>query len=225
MSAVTARTTGPGRPKDMEKRAAILDAAKRLFPQHGYEGTSMDAVAAEAGVSKLTVYSHFGDKDSLFREALRERCRQALPDSVFEGVRPLRESLLAIARAHASAITDPEAIGTWRAILGDCRQGNPRLGQLMWEEGPCRMRAKMEGFLAIAVQRGELEMDDVGRAAGQFLALLKGDLHAMRLFGCVDCQETFEREVIATAEAAVEMFLRAYSRRDPGLGTRDPGRA
>jgi hypothetical protein len=63
------------------------------------------------------------------------------------------------------------------------------------------------------VQRGELEMDDVGRAAGQFLALLKGDLHAMRLFGCVDCQETFEREVIATAEAAVEMFLRAYSRR------------
>jgi hypothetical protein len=75
------------------------------------------------------------------------------------------------------------------------------------------MRAKMEGFLAIAVQRGELEMDDVGRAAGQFLALLKGDLHAMRLFGCVDCQETFEREVIATAEAAVEMFLRAYSRR------------
>src|SRR6185437_7405244 len=141
MAVAPARSIGPGRPKDMEKRAAILDAAKRLFPQHGYEGTSMDAVAAEAGVSKLTVYSHFGDKDSLFREALRERCRQALPDSVFEDAhRPLRESLLAIARAHARAVTDPEAIGTWRAILGDCRQGNPRLGQLMWEEGPARMR-------------------------------------------------------------------------------------
>jgi len=213
MSTVTARTIGPGRPKDMEKRAAILEAAKRLFPQHGYEGTSMDAVAAEAGVSKLTVYSHFGDKDSLFREALRESCRQALPDSIFEGsTGPLRERLLAIAHAHARAVTDPAAIGTWRAILGDCRQGNPRLGQLLWEEGPARVRAKMERFLVVASQRGEIEVDDPGRAAGQFLALLKGDLHAMRLLGCVPCQEAFEREVIATAEAAVEMYLRAYSR-------------
>ena len=215
MVAVTARTTGPGRPKDMEKRAAILDAAKRLFPQHGYEGTSMDAVAAEAGVSKLTVYSHFGDKDSLFREALRERCRQALPDALFEAAQAdgLREGMLRIARAHASAVTDPEAIGTWRAILGDCRQGNPRLGQLMWEEGPARMRIKMEHFLEAAAHRGDLDIADVGRAASQFLALLKGDLHSMRLFGCAGCQDDFEREVIATAEAAVEMFLRAYSRR------------
>jgi AcrR family transcriptional regulator len=215
MALAPARTTGPGRPKDMEKRAAILDAAKRLFPQHGYEGTSMDAVAAEAGVSKLTVYSHFGDKDSLFREALRERCRQALPDTLFESAQAdsLREGMMRIARAHASAVTDPEAIGTWRAILGDCRQGNPRLGQLMWEEGPARMRVKMEHFLEAATRRGDLDISDIGRAASQFLALLKGDLHSMRLFGCTECQEGFEREVIATAEAAVEMFLRAYARR------------
>lgn len=215
MTTATARAIGPGRPKDMEKRAAILEAAKRLFPQHGFEGTSMDAVAAEAGVSKLTVYSHFGDKDSLFREALRERCRQALPDSVFEDAQThsLRVGLLAIARAHAHSITDPEAIGTWRAILGDCKQGNPRLGQLLWEEGPGRMRTKMEHFLVIAVKRGDLQIEDAGRAAGQFLALLKGDLHAMRLFGCTGCKEVFEHEVIATAEAAVDMFVRAYSPR------------
>jgi hypothetical protein len=125
----------------------------------------------------------------------------------------LREGMLRIARAHASAVTDPEAIGTWRAILGDCRQGNPRLGQLMWEEGPARMRIKMEHFLEAAAHRGDLDIADIGRAANQFLALLKGDLHSMRLFGCAGCQDDFEREVIATAEAAVEMFLRAYSRR------------
>ncbi|MEO6967448.1 MAG: TetR/AcrR family transcriptional regulator [Rhodanobacteraceae bacterium] len=217
-TAVPTRATGPGRPKDMEKRTAILEAAKRLFPLHGYEGTSMDTVAAEACVSKLTVYSHFGDKDSLFREALRERCRQMLPDRVFEDAThaSLREGLFAIARAHARAITDPEAIGTWRAILGDCRQGNPRLGQLMWEEGPGRLRAMMEHFLALAVKRSDLDIADVGRAAGQFLALLKGDLHAMRLFGCTQCPERFEQEVQATAEAAVEMFLRAYARRSSG---------
>ena len=61
-----AKPAGPGRPKDPGKRAAILDAAKRMFVSHGFERVSMDQIAAEAGVSKLTVYSHFGDKDRLF---------------------------------------------------------------------------------------------------------------------------------------------------------------
>ena len=54
-------STGPGRPKDQAKRLAILEAAKTLFMRNGYEGSSMDAIAAEAGVSKLTVYNHFTD--------------------------------------------------------------------------------------------------------------------------------------------------------------------
>ena len=65
----TPRPAGPGRPKDLGKRAAILDAAKRLFLVQGFTGVSMDQIAAEAGVSKLTVYSHFGDKESLFADA------------------------------------------------------------------------------------------------------------------------------------------------------------
>ncbi len=58
-----AKAAGPGRPKDLGKRAAILEAAKVLFIEQGYTGVSMDAIAAQAGVSKLTVYSHFGDKE------------------------------------------------------------------------------------------------------------------------------------------------------------------
>jgi len=65
--------TGPGRPKDLEKRAAILEAAKTLFLSRGFGATSMDAVAAGAGVSKLTVYNHFSDKDTLFLEAVKAK--------------------------------------------------------------------------------------------------------------------------------------------------------
>ncbi|WP_330970248.1 TetR/AcrR family transcriptional regulator, partial [Lysobacter sp. A3-1-A15] len=64
-----AKPAGPGRPKDLAKRAAILDAAKSMFTQYGFGGASMDQIAAEAGVSKLTVYSHFGDKETLFAAA------------------------------------------------------------------------------------------------------------------------------------------------------------
>ena len=75
---------GPGRPKDLAKRQAILDAAKILFLSNGYASTSMDAVAAEAGVSKLTVYSHFNDKETLFSAAVMAKCEEQLPTLFFE---------------------------------------------------------------------------------------------------------------------------------------------
>lgn len=210
------RTQGPGRPKDMEKRAAILDAAKRLFTDSGFERTSMDAVAQEAGVSKLTVYSHFGDKDSLFREAIRQRCQELVPDHVYEvpAGTDARKALLSIALHHARLATSAENVGIWRAITSDCRAGSPRMGRMLWEEGPARTHKLMEGVLRGQVEQGHLEIDDAARAAVQFLSLVKGDLHFRRMFGCVaaDCAD-FERDVAANAEAAVEMFLRAYAPR------------
>ena len=52
-----------GRP---EKRRAILDAARRVFFSNGFAQTSVDTIAAQAGVSKQTIYNHFGDKRALF---------------------------------------------------------------------------------------------------------------------------------------------------------------
>ena len=75
----------PGRPKDLEKRAGILEAAKDLFLARGFEATSMDAVAQAAGVSKLTVYNHFQDKDTLFLSAVKSKCEERLPHLLFSG--------------------------------------------------------------------------------------------------------------------------------------------
>src|SRR5580692_7296820 len=54
--------------RSARKRQAIMDAATTLFLRDGYRSTSMDQVAADAVVSKPTVYSHFEDKEQLFRE-------------------------------------------------------------------------------------------------------------------------------------------------------------
>jgi AcrR family transcriptional regulator len=204
---------GPGRPKDMEKRAAILDAAKALFIRNAFAGTSMDAIAAEAGVSKLTVYSHFGDKDNLFREVIRARIQDLLPEETyqFESDTDIGEILNRIALTHARLDCDPETVGTFRAILSDCRQGNPRYGKLMWEEGPMRSRALLERLLQQAVDAGKLEIPNISRAATQFISLIKGDSMMRHMFGCVDCQQSYAREIEENARASVTMFLRAYS--------------
>ncbi|HEX5307087.1 MAG TPA: TetR/AcrR family transcriptional regulator [Dyella sp.] len=206
---------GPGRPKDMEKRAAILEAAKGLFVRNAFAGTSMDAVAAEAGVSKLTVYSHFGDKDNLFREVVRARLQDLLPEDTYDlaADAEIEQTLLKIALTHARLDCDKETVGTFRAILSDCRQGNPRYGRLLWEEGSMRTHGLMERLLQRAVDAGMLEIDDLPRAVVQFFALIKGDLMMRRMFGCDDCPQAYAAEIEATARAGVATFLRAYAPR------------
>lgn len=197
----------------MEKHAAILSAAKQLFGERGYAGTSMDAVASTASVSKLTVYSHFGDKDTLFRAAVRARCTELFPDDLYltDETTSVDKALLTIARHHAQLMTSQESVGIWRAISSDRSGHGPQLGRLLWEEGPQRVHALLDDFLASLARQGKLSVEDTGRAATQFMALLKGDLHLKRMVGCeeADCSR-FEAEVQENAEAAVEMFLRAY---------------
>lgn len=212
-----ARSQGPGRPKDMEKRAAILAAAKLLFIRNAFAGTSMDAIAAEAGVSKLTVYSHFGDKDNLFREVIRAHVEDLLPEHTYEfdTATPIADTLMRIAQIHARLDCDAETVGTFRAILSDCRQGNLRFGRMLWEEGSQRTHGLMERLLQRAVDAGQLDIADVRMASTQFFALIKGDLMLRRMFGCVDdCdQAAYVAEVEATARAGVAAFMRAYAPR------------
>src|SRR6476469_367919 len=76
------------------KHAAIAAAALVLFARDGYERTSVDAIAAEAGVSKRTVYSHYGDKENLFLLVLRETydtMRDRVRDIVDRNLRDVNE--------------------------------------------------------------------------------------------------------------------------------------
>ena len=84
-----------GRPKDPAKRAAILASAKQLFAEHGFDGVSMDQIAQAAGVSKLTVYSHFGDKETLVGDVVHRVCESLMPDALFvaDPSAPLRAQL------------------------------------------------------------------------------------------------------------------------------------
>lgn len=212
MSLAVAKSCGPGRPKDLEKRAAILAAAKRLFPLHGFDGTSMDTIAAEAGVSKLTVYSHFTDKETLFVAAIRARCEDQVPDVLFDVdvSGPVRRQLEAIAHAFLGLITSPEAISLHRVLTGSATT-SPKLSQLFWEAGPLRMRHSFEAFLRKEVEAGQLEIPDIERAASQFFSLLKGEMHARLLCGCT--QSVSPQYVQEHVSATVDMYLRAYGPR------------
>lgn len=212
MTQIRSKTSGPGRPKDPEKRAAILAAAKRLFPQQGFEGTSMDAIANAAGVSKLTVYSHYTDKETLFVAAVRAQTEEQMPASLFELAQgdSTRERLRVIARAFFNLITSPQAIALHRLLTAGSGTST-KLAQMFWESGPQRIQHGLADFLQREHEAGRLRVDDVAVAGAQFFCLIKGDLHARLLCGC--CGGPFmPDEIDAHIDATVEMFLRAYAR-------------
>lgn len=204
-----ARPAGPGRPKDLGKRAAILAVAKRLFSQNGFDGASMDQIAAEAGVSKLTVYSHFGDKESLFSAAIRAKCEEQLPSTLFlaglEG--SLREQLTAISRAFLQLITSEEAIAMQRMMMVP-GTGDTHVRELYWQAGPQLVKDAFADFLRSRVARDELRIPDIARATSQFLCLIKGELHMQMLCGM--CCDAAPGDVEGHIEATVDLFLRAY---------------
>ncbi len=206
------KPASPGRPKDPGKRQAILEAAQALFLREGFGGVSMDRIAAEAGVSKLTVYSHFGDKESLFGEAIRSRTEQRIPSALFDPAAggDLRERLLEISRVFFAAVASEETVAMHRVMLQP-GQIDPGLRDAFWSAGPQRIHDAFSTFLRPRVAAGELAIDDPLRASHQFFCLLKGDLHVALVCG-LKCTPS-KAEVNAHLEATVDLFLRAYAPR------------
>lgn len=206
---MTLTTPGPGRPKDPAKRQAILEAAKAQFLRHGYEGSSMEAIAREAGVSKLTVYSHFSDKDTLFLEAVKAKCEEQLPQlfTARDTDGPIAERLLDIGRAFLALINSPESLAMHRLMFG-LAHANPALVQLFYDAGPGRILSELERFLRRADQHGQLSITQPRAAAEHFCALLKGGHNFRLLIGLAGAQSASEAERHVCD--VVEVFIRAY---------------
>jgi TetR/AcrR family transcriptional repressor of mexJK operon len=200
----------PGRPKDMEKRAAILDAAMALFPSRGYEGVSMDAIAQSAGVSKLTVYNHFADKEALFAAAVTECCAQLLPHRLFvpDPGLPVAEALFQIARPFVDLMMDERAISLHRVMISQAGQ-NPRLTEIFFGAGPRAILLEMESFLHQAGHSGYLRVADPARASEHFLCLLKGLVHVRVLVGLSPPPTREQRD--AHVREVIQIFLRAFA--------------
>lgn len=201
---------GPGRPKDPAKRAAILQAAQVLFLRSGYEGTSMDAIASEAGVSKLTVYSHFTDKETLYAAAIRAVCEAQLPDLYQDELPPqdLHLTLERIGNAFCELLDSPESLALHRLLVSMAGQ-DAKLAHLFYEVGPQRVCDGMVRLLNQACARGELSIPNPEEAARQFFTLLKGDNHFKLLIGCGEPLTPVQRQ--QHVSNVVQLFLRLWT--------------
>lgn len=198
-----------GRTPDPAKREAILAAATHAFFDKGFESTAIEAVAAEAGVSKVTVYAHFKTKTELFVAAVERECEKIRATLLFDdGQAPLRERLTAFGHAMIAFLSRPEMLRFEQRIAAETER-HPELGQCFLEAGPHRMLKALAGMIERAKARGELvgQVDPM-LAAEQFASLVKGMADMDRRFtGKVDRAASNRR-----IDAAVALFLKGYGR-------------
>jgi TetR/AcrR family transcriptional repressor of mexJK operon len=196
-----------GRPLDEAKRAAIIAAASDRFMRDGFAATSIEQVAADAGVSKVTIYNHFGDKRGLFSASVERECEKMrgyftldqMPNGTIE------ERLTTIAQAIFAFLSRPEMIQFERRIAAETEH-EPGIGHAFLETGLWRMKAGFSAWLGHACEQGELDIDDPELAAEQFVAMTKGMGDLERRFGA----RPSDKENEARISGAVSVFLAAY---------------
>jgi TetR/AcrR family transcriptional regulator, mexJK operon transcriptional repressor len=206
-----AHTSKVGRPADEVKRDAILKAATELFFDVGYAATALEQVAAKAGVSKVTVYNHFGDKRGLFIAAVEHECQKMRGHFTLDTDTggDLRERLLALGTAMAEFLARPEMTRFELRIAAETEH-SPEIGRSFLDAGPRRMRADFVAMLSAEVDSGNLVIEDLPLAAEQFVSMCKGFADLERRFGAGSDPDR-NRERI---KGAVEVFLTSYSRSD-----------
>ena len=191
------------------KAESILAAAQRTFLASGFGAASMDAIAREAGASKATVYAYFASKEELFGAVVArdsERYAEAFSGGELDPA-DAAGALLAIAERFLRLLLSPDVIALNRIIIGEVTRF-PELAEVFWRAGPERIRVQVEGFLRRTAAAGSLDIADPRLAAGQFVSLVRGELHLRTLFGLATA--TGEDAVVAAANHAVATFLRAF---------------
>ena len=198
---------------DSPKRLAIVKAAARMFLDAGYGAVSVDAIAAEAGVSKRTVYSHFEGKEALFSSVMFSVCERINGDdgcpltSDLRGELPLREMLLTKGRRLLAVLTAPDGAELMRVVMSEAARF-PELGRTFYEIGPGQSVTDLAGYLDERVAAGELEIGNTKMAAQQFLGALVFPVHMQMTLGIR--KRIAKKEIEAIVESAVTGFLKIY---------------
>lgn len=191
------------------KRQAIVQAAIAEFRANGFDATSMDKVAASAGVSKRTVYNHFPSKEALFAEILRQlwQSSQAQPDPAYDRERPLDEQLRELLQRKMRMLDDVNFIDLSRVAIAEVIHSPERARDMV-----ARLGDREEGltvWLRAAVTDGRLKPVDPVFAAHQLHGLVKGFAFWPQVtLGQPPLTPEQQQQVV---ETAVQMFLGYYT--------------
>lgn len=204
--------------RSARKRRAIMQAATALFLRDGYRNTSMDQVAADAGVSKQTVYKQFADKEQLFRdivlgvtansEAIITDMTSVLRQTEIASPAELRAVLTDLARRYIDGVLQPHVLALRRLIIAEAERF-PDLARAYFEQAPARGIEVIASAVQAYTERGLLAAEDPRLAAAHFAYLALAIPQDRAQFYPHERPSPAERDRLASEAARI--FLAAYA--------------
>ena len=199
--------------RSARKRQAILDAALEVFLEYGFVGAGMDQVAVAASVSKVTVYSHFTDKQRLFVAVIERAINEAEAGSralveELTSSGDLARDLSRFARRHIALVTQPHLVRMRRLIVAESGRF-PDLARAWHAAGPEKGHATLAAQIRRLAERGLLRAPDPLLAAQHLNYLILSVPLNEALFTGRDAAFP-ARRLNRWADEAVRVFLAAY---------------
>jgi len=202
------KTIQPSSDEDSSKRRQILDGARKVFMDLGFDGASMNEIARSAGVSKGTLYVYFADKSRLF-EAILEA--EALEKSrIAYNLDPRRDAettLREFGQAYIGSMCRPGGGSSIRTVMAIAER-MPDVGRQFYENVLAKTINRLADYLQAHVGPDDLDIDDCGLAAAQFLQMCQATLFLPFVFQAEPAPSA--ERIALVVDSATRMFLQTY---------------
>ncbi|WP_184258783.1 TetR/AcrR family transcriptional regulator [Rhodopseudomonas rhenobacensis] len=208
MVAVSSSHAGSPGEDDSAKRRQILDGARAVFLELGFDGASMGEIARAAGVSKGTLYVYFTDKSALFEAIVaREVLEQSKIAFNFDVARDTPSTLRDFGMAYIQLLCRPGGGSSIRTVMAIAER-MPEVGQRYYHNVIARVIDRLANYLEQRAGLGELAIDDFHLAASQFMKCCQATLFMPFLFNAKPSPSA--EEIARVVDSAIRMFLATY---------------
>jgi AcrR family transcriptional regulator len=195
--------------EDSSKRRQILDGARKVFMDLGFDGASMGEIARAAGVSKGTLYVYFADKSRLFEAIVEEETlEQGKIAFNFDPGRDVTTTLTEFGQAYIAIICRPGGGSAIRTVMAIAER-MPEVGRRYYEHVLAQTISRLATYLDARVKLRELAIDDCQLAASQFLLMCQASLFLPFIFQAAPAPSA--EHIAQVVGSATRMFLAAYA--------------
>jgi AcrR family transcriptional regulator len=194
--------------EDSSKRRQILDGARKVFMDLGFDGASMGEIARSAGVSKGTLYVYFADKSRLFEAIVEEETlEQGKVTFNFDPTRDVTTTLTEFGQAYIQMLCRPGGGSATRTVMAIAER-MPEVGRRFYNNVIAHTIARLATYLEVRAGSGDLEIEDCQLAASQFMQMCQASLFLPFIFQAAPAPSA--ERIAQVVESATRMFLAGY---------------
>ena len=194
--------------EDSSKRRQILEGARKVFMDLGFDGASMGEIARAAGVSKGTLYVYFADKCGLFETIVEEeKIEQSKSAFNFDPDRDVDTTLPEFGRAYISMLCRPGGGSAIRTVMAIAER-MPEVGGRFYTNVIAMTVDRFAAYLEARAARGELVIDNYQLAAWQFMQMCQATLFQAFIFQAKPSPSP--DQIAKVVDSATRVFFAAY---------------